>query len=62
VSAAIDQSLDGYGDSDYLAVRLEGGWASAITPEQRFAVAVELQHQAEIALYQQVQQQVQLPV
>jgi hypothetical protein len=56
------RSLEGYGDSYFLTVRLEGGWASAISPEQRFAVAVELQHQAEIALYQQVQQRVQLPV
>ena len=55
------RSLDGYGDSYFLAVRLEGGWASTITPRQRFAVAVEFQHQAEIELYQQVLQRVQLP-
>lgn len=55
------RSLDGYGDSYYLAVRCEGGWASALTPDQRFAVAVELGHEAEIALYQRVRQRVQLP-
>ena len=56
------RSLEAYGDSYYLAVRCEGGWASAVTPSQRFAVAVELAHEAEIALYQRVQQRVQLQV
>jgi hypothetical protein len=55
------RNWDKYGDSYYLVVRCHGGWASAITPQQRFAIAVELQHQAEIALYQQVQLSVQLP-
>jgi len=55
------RSLEAYGDNYYLAVRCEGGWASAITPNQRFAVAVELEHEAEIALYQRVRERVQLP-
>jgi hypothetical protein len=55
------RSLEAYGDTYYLAVRCEGGWASALTPNQRFAVAVELAHEGEIALYQRVQQRVQLP-
>lgn len=54
-------ALHPYGDTYYLAVRCEGGWASAITPEQRFAVAVELAHKGEIQLYQRVQQRIQLP-
>jgi subtilisin family serine protease len=55
------RSLENYGDTYYLAVRCEGGWANELTPNQHFAVAVELQHEAEIALYQRVQQRVQLP-
>jgi hypothetical protein len=55
------RSLQGYGDTYYVAVRCEGGWASEITPDQHFAVAVELAHETEITLYQRVQQRVQLP-
>lgn len=55
------RSLENYGDTYYLAVRCEAGWASALTPNQRFAVAVELGYEAEIALYQRVRQRVQLP-
>jgi subtilisin family serine protease len=55
------RSIETYGDTYYLAVRCEGGWASTLTPNQHFAVAVELAHEDEIALYQRVQQRVQLP-
>lgn len=55
------RSLAGYGDTYYLAVRCEGGWASEITPEQRFAVVVELEHDAEIELYSRVEARVRLP-
>ena len=51
------RSLENYGDKYYVAVRCEGGWASTITGNQRFAIAVELQHEAEIQIYQQIQAQ-----
>jgi subtilisin family serine protease len=59
-SFVAQRNWDKYGETYYLAVRCHGGWASDITPQQRFAIAVELQHEAEIALYQQVQQRVEL--
>jgi len=55
------RSLEGYGDSYYLAVRCEDGWGSELTPSQEFAVAVQLEHEAEIALYQRVRERVELP-
>jgi hypothetical protein len=56
------RSLEAYGDKYYVAVRCEGGWAAEITGNQRFALAVELQHEADIQIYQQIQAQVQVQV
>jgi hypothetical protein len=58
---AAQRTLENYGNTYYLAVRCEGGWASGLTPNQRFAVVVELAHEEEIPLYQRVQLRVQLP-
>jgi hypothetical protein len=44
----------GYGDSYYLVVRCEGGWAATFEDRQRFAVVVELTHQAEVQLYERL--------
>jgi hypothetical protein len=49
------RSLTNYGDSYYLVVRCEGGWAGNLVDRQRFAVVVELAHEAEIQLYERVQ-------
>lgn len=48
------KDISGYGNSYYLVVRCEGKWASSLVEEQTFAVAVELWHEANLALYQQV--------
>jgi hypothetical protein len=50
-----------YGDNYYLVVRCEGGWASAFETHQRFAVVVELTHQAEVQLYARLRARVRLP-
>ncbi len=46
------RNISKYGDKYYLVVRCEGGWAAEA--RQRFAVAVEMRHQAEIKLYAQL--------
>jgi hypothetical protein len=48
------RDISNYGDSYYLVVRCEGKWAAQLVEEQTFAVAVELWHEAELELYQQV--------
>lgn len=48
------KDMSGYGDSYYLVVRCEGKWAANLVDEQTFAVAVELWHEANLSLYQQV--------
>jgi hypothetical protein len=45
------RGTEGYGDPYYLVVRCEGGWAIDSAPRQRFAVVVELSHEAEVRLY-----------
>ena len=54
------RQLAEYGDRYYLVVRCEGGWADAVLEEQRFAVAVELSHQAELELYERMRLRVQV--
>jgi hypothetical protein len=56
------RDISNYGDRYFLAVRCEGGWASNLVENQRFAVAVELRHEAEIELYQRVAERVQIRV
>jgi hypothetical protein len=56
------RSLEEYGDKYYIAVRCEGGWGSSITGNQRFALAVELRHEADIQIYQEIQAQIQVQV
>jgi hypothetical protein len=40
-----------YGDPYYLVVRCEGGWAAETVVSQRFALVVELSHEARTRLY-----------
>jgi hypothetical protein len=54
------RSLADYGDRYFLAVRCEGGWASDQVAKQRFAVAVELRHQAEIQLHEMLRLRVRV--
>lgn len=47
-----------YGDTYYVVVRCEAGWANSISAQeqrQRYSLVVELRHSAPIQLYQQVQ-------
>ena len=48
------RDIAGYGDRYHLVVRCEAGWASNLVDRQRFAVVVQLEHEAEIQLYQRV--------
>jgi hypothetical protein len=45
------KGTEAYGDSYYLVVRCEGGWAVESSPRQRFAVVVELSHESDVRLY-----------
>lgn len=54
-SATFKKNVAAYGDSYHLVVRCEGGWAADVVNGQRFAVVVEISHEAEIELYQRVQ-------
>jgi subtilisin family serine protease len=57
-SVTFSRSVAEYGGDYYLVVRCESGWAEE--EQQRFAVVVELAHEAEIKLYQQIQQRVRV--
>ncbi len=54
------RTLKKYGDRYFLVVRCQGGWAAPQIDSQRFAVSVEVRHEAEIELYAQLQQQIRL--
>jgi hypothetical protein len=56
------QNIEQYGDRYFLAVTCEGGWAASSIEAQRFAIAVELRHEADIPLYQLVQERVRIRV
>lgn len=49
-------------DAWYLVVRCEGGWALGRETEQRYAVAVELSHQAEIGLHAKLRQRLRIQI
>lgn len=53
-SVSFMRDITGYGDRYHLVVRCEGGWASSFIDRQRFAVVVQLEHEAEVQLYQRV--------
>ena len=54
------RDISRYGDSYYLVVRNEGGWAENVEAEQRFSIAVEVRHEADIAIYQRIEARVRL--
>ena len=60
-SVTYSQGTANYGDNYHLIVRCEGGWASSFEARQRFAVVVELSHQAEIQLYARLRARLRLP-
>jgi hypothetical protein len=53
--AKFQRDITTYGNKYYLVVRCEAGWAANSTDQkQRFAVVVELAHEAEIRLYERL--------
>jgi hypothetical protein len=57
-TATFERDISRYGDSYYVVVRCEAGWAnlaSAQDQKQRYALVVELRHAAPIRLYERVQ-------
>lgn len=60
-SVTFSRDVSGYGDAYYLVVRCAGGW-SGDAGTQAFAVAVEIAHEADVALYERLRQQVRVRV
>ena len=58
-TVSFSRDTDAYGDKYYLVVRCEAGWAVA-EGSQRFAVAVELEHQPETKLYARLRARVRV--
>jgi hypothetical protein len=58
-SVTFSRDVSDYGDVYYLVVRCAGGW-SGDAGAQRFAVAVEISHEAEVALYERLRQQIRV--
>jgi len=54
------RNIDLYGDDYYLAVFAERRWAGEEITHQRFAVAVELEHEAQINIHQQLRARVRV--
>jgi hypothetical protein len=52
--------LEDYGNTYYLVVRCERRWANEVDSPQRFAVVVDLSHEAEIPLYTRLQERLRL--
>jgi hypothetical protein len=59
-TATFKRSLEAYGNDYYLVVRCEAGWATFLD-RQRFAVVVEISHEAEVQLYEVIRQRVRVP-
>lgn len=45
------RNIEAYGDRYFLAVRCQSGWAADVVRNQRFAIAVEVRHEAALELY-----------
>ena len=58
-SVRFQRGIAQYGNDYFLVVRCESGWAPPETG-QRFSVVVELAHEAEVQLYQQLRQRVRI--
>jgi hypothetical protein len=53
-------NISNYGNQYFLVVRCEEGWASSEIEELEFAVVVQLRHEAQIALYQRIEERVRI--
>jgi Subtilase family len=58
-SITFKRGVEQYGDSYYLVVRCESGWAAHVN-RQQFAVVVELRHRGEVQLYERVRQRIRV--
>lgn len=58
-SITFRSDISSYGDRYYVVVRCEAGWATEVT-SQRFALVVEVAHEAQVQIYQQIRQRIQL--
>jgi subtilisin family serine protease len=59
-SATYKRGIETYGDSYYVVVRCESGWASFVE-HQRFGLVVEISQRAEVQLYERIRQRIRLP-
>ncbi|MFL5239431.1 MAG: S8 family peptidase [Rhizomicrobium sp.] len=59
-TVTFSRATESYGDNYYLVVRCEGGWAATFEDRQRFAVVVELTHQAEVQLYERLRARIRI--
>lgn len=57
-SVTYDRAMQNYGDTYYLVVRCQAGWADFIQ-SQRYAIVVEMTHSQDINIYQTIQQRIQ---
>ena len=57
--ATFKTDISTYGGRYYIVVRCEAGWATELD-RQRFALVVQVAHEAEIQIYQQIRQRIQL--
>ena len=53
-----EKNVTKFGDTYHLVVRCESGWAA--TDRQRFAVAVEMRHEADIQLHARLQERIRI--
>ena len=60
-SVTFSRGTELYGDTYYVVVRCEGGWASSFEAQQRFSIVVELTHHADVQLYARLRARVRLP-
>jgi hypothetical protein len=58
-TATFKRGIEDYGDSYYLVVRCESGWAAHVD-QQKFAIVVELLHKAEVRLYERMRQRIRV--
>ncbi|TPQ51188.1 hypothetical protein C2U72_09590 [Prosthecomicrobium hirschii] len=59
--ALFRSDISRYGDDYYLVIRCAAAWAKDHVADQRFAVVVEISHQATLRLYERVRQRIRFP-
>lgn len=54
------RNVSTYGERYFLVVRCENVWANSVMTHQRYAVAVEISHKAQISLYARIRERLRL--